>query len=215
MGIGGLSVSCLPHLGWSSKIYPLEAADLVTLPDYVGEPIPEAALPKDAVILFIRPDGPDALLRGREVLAAQDLRVAVPTRIVFKPSIAKWNLLATLFRVLRNKYRFVGTGVYHVSVQAIRNLKIERAIRTLDNPQPRAGKDRMASMRRLAMSLRTRGYDEKKPINVQICRTGGKTDSLRQGHHRISACIACGVDRITVHFSAAGAWPRELGGCRV
>ena len=208
-------MSRLPHLGWSSNVYPLEAADLVALPDYTGAPIPAAALPQDAVILFIRPDGPDALLRGREILAAQDPHAAVSTRIVFRPSVAKWNLLATLMRTLRNRYRFEGTGIYHVSAQAIRDLKVERAIRTLDNPQLREGKDRTASMQRLATSLRTRGYDEKKPINVQICRTGGKTDSLRQGHHRISACLACGVDRITVHFSAAGAWPRELGGCRV
>ena len=208
-------MSRLPHLGWSSHVYPLEAADLVALPDYAEAPIPDAALPQDAVILFIRPDGPDSLLRGREVLAAQDPHAAVPTRIVFRPSVAKWNLLATLFRVLRNKYRFEGTGIYHVSAQAIRGLKVERAIRTLDNPQLREGKDRAASMQRLATSLRTRGYDEKKPINVQICRIGGRKDSLRQGHHRISACLACGVDRITVHFSAAGAWPRELGGCRV
>ena len=38
-------MSRLPHLGWSSHVYPLEAADLVSLPDYVGEPIPEEALP--------------------------------------------------------------------------------------------------------------------------------------------------------------------------
>ena len=203
-------MSRLPHLGWSSYVYPLEAADLVSLPDYVGEPIPGEALPKDAVILFIRPDGPDALLRGREVLAAQNPHAAVPTRIVFRPTIAKWNLLATLFRVLRNKYRFKGTGIYHVSAQAIRDLKVERAIRTLDN----VGDGHEGKMDKLYTSLKEHGYRESRPINVQICRMGGRTDSLRQGHHRISACLACGVDRITVHFSAAGAWPRELGGCR-
>ena len=203
-------MSRLPHLGWSSHVYPLEAADLVALPDYVGDPIPEAALPTDAVILFIRPDGPDALLRGREVLAAQDPHAAVSTRVVFKPSVAKWNLFATLFRVLRNKYRFKGTGIYHVSAQAIRDLKVERAIRTLDN----VGDGHEGKMDKLYTSLKEHGYRESRPINVQICRMGGRTDSLRQGHHRISACLACGVDRITVHFSAAGAWPRELGGCR-
>ena len=203
-------MSRLPHLGWSSHVYPLEAADLVSLPDYVGDPIPEAALPTDAVILFIRPDGPDALLRGREVLAAQDPHAAVSTRVVFKPSVAKWNLFATLFRVLRNKYRFKGTGIYHVSAQAIRDLKVERAIRTLDN----VGDGHEGKMDKLYTSLKEHGYRESRPINVQICRMGGRTDSLRQGHHRISACLACGVDRITVHFSAAGAWPRELGGCR-
>lgn len=203
-------MSRLPHLGWSSNVYPLEATDLVALPDYAGELIPGEALPKDAVILFIRPDGPDALLRGREILAAQNPHAAVPTRIVFRPTIAKWNLLATLFRVLRNKYRFKGTGIYHVSAQAIRDLKVERAIRTLDN----VGDGHEGKMDKLYTSLKEHGYRESRPINVQICRMGGRTDSLRQGHHRISACLACGVDRITVHFSAAGAWPRELGGCR-
>lgn len=211
-------MSRLPHLGWSSNVYPLEAADIVALSDYEGTDIPDEALPKDDVVLLIRPDGPDVLLRGRTRLQAACTKTeassVVPVRIVFKPSITKWNLLATLFRSLRNKYRFEGSGIYHISARAVRDLKVERAIRTLDNPQLREGKDRTASMQRLAASLRTRGYDEKKPINVQICRTGGKVDSLRQGHHRISACLACGVDRITVHFSAAGAWPRELGGCR-
>ena len=57
--------------------------------------------------------------------------------------------------------------------------------------------------------VRTRGYDDAKPINVMLCRTCGKYDSLRQGHHRVSACIALGVERMAVRFSAAGAlaWP--------
>lgn len=206
-------MSRLPHLGWSSHVYPLEAADLVSLPDYVGEPIPEEALPKDAVILFIRPDGPDALLRGRDrIEVAQNMgpRKTVLVRIVFKPSIAKWNLLATLIRSLRNRYRFKGTGVYHISAQVVRGLRVERALRTLDN----VGDGHEGKMDKLYTSLKEHGYRESRPINVQICRMGGRTDSLRQGHHRISACLACGVDRITVHFSAAGAWPRELGGCR-
>lgn len=199
-----------PHLGWSSNVYPLEAADLVALPDYAGAAVPEAALPQDAVILFIRSDGPDVLLRGREVLAAKEPHAAVPTRIVFKPTIAKWNLLATLVRTLRNRYRFEGSGIYHISARTIRNLGVERAIRTLDN----VGDGHAGKMDKLYTSLREQGYRESRPVNVQICRMRGMTDSLRQGHHRISACLACGVDRITVHFSAAGAWPRELGGCR-
>lgn len=206
------------HLGWSSNVYPLEAADIARVPDYQGEPVSAADLPADGVILLIRPDGPDALLRGRKTAeaacAADGPFAVVPVRVVFKPSIAKWNLVASLVRVFRNRYRFEGTGVYHISARAVRELKVERAIRTLDNPQLRKHKDRAASMKRLAESLRTRGYDESHPINIQLCRTMGCTDSLRQGHHRISACLACGVDRIVVHFSAAGALPRELGGRR-
>lgn len=210
-------MSHLPHLGISSNVYPLEAADVARLADYDGAPIPDAALPADDVIIYIRPDGPDVLLRGRARVtsaAAADARATVGVRIVFKPSIAKWNLLATLVRVLRNRYRYHGTGVYHIAAQAVRDLKVERAVRTLDNPQQRKNRDRAASMRRLAESLRTRGYDDTKPINIQVCRICGRRDSLRQGHHRVSACLACGVTRMAVGFCAAGAWPRELGGNR-
>ena len=211
-------MSGLPHLGISSNTYPLEAADLVNLPDYDGASIPEAALPDDDVVLYLRPDGPDALLRGRAFVnsacATGDARATVDVRIVFKPSVPKWNLLAVVVRVLRNKYRYEGTGIYHISAQTVRDMKVERMIRSIDDPQQRKGKDRKASMARLVNSLRTRGYDDAKPINIQICRTAGRTDSLRQGHHRVSACLACGVDRITVHVSAAGALPRGLGGNR-
>lgn len=204
----------IPHLGWSSHVYPLDASDFARTPDYAGPAIPAAALPDDAVILYIRPDGPDTLLRGRatidEALRA-DADAVVPVRVVFKPSVAKWNLAATIVRVLRNRYRYEGTGVYHISACAVRALGIERALRTTDNPQLRKNKNRQASMRRLKESLRTRGYDDAKPINVMLCRTGGQSDSLRQGHHRVSACLECGVDRMAVCFSAAGALPRVFG----
>ena len=203
-------MSGLPHLGISSNVYPLEAADLAALKDYDGPPIPDEALPDDDVLLYIRPDGEDVLLRGRrnvDSAASGDARATLPARVVFKPSIAKWNLVATLVRTLRNRHRYHGTAVYHISPRAVRALGLERAIRTLENPQLRKNKDRAASMRRLAASLRTRGYDDARPINVMLCRTCGRTDSLRQGHHRVSACLECGIDRMAVHFSAAGALP--------
>ena len=207
-------MSRLPHLGWSSHVYPLEAADIAALSDYVGDAIPSEVLPKDEIIIFIRPDGPDVLLHGRDkVMAAQTMnpRGTVPVRIVFKPSVAKWNLLATLIRVIRNRYRYHGTGRYHISVRAIRQLGLERTIRSVDNPQVRRGVDSRARMSALLQSLRSKGYDETRPMNVMLCRTGGGQDSLRQGHHRVSACLAVGVDRVVVFFSAAGALPAALG----
>lgn len=208
-------MSPLPHLGWSSHVYPLEAADFAGVPDYEGDDIPDAALPRDEVLLLIRPDGSDALLRGRgAVNAAAAAGENVSVRVVFRPSIPKWNLVATLVRALRNRYRYHGTGVYHISAATVRAMGLERALRTLENPQQRKNRDRAASMRRLAESLRARGYDDSRPIAVQICRIRGLRDSLHQGHHRISACLECGVDRMAVGFSAAGALPRELGGRR-
>jgi hypothetical protein len=134
----------------------------------------------------------------------------VDVRVVFVPSAAKWNLAATLVRVFRNRYRYHGTGRYHISAAAVRTLGLERAIRTLENPNLRGKVDRHAKMRKLEESLRTRGYDDAKPINVMLCRTWGREDSIRQGHHRVSACLACGVPKMCVEFSAAGALPRGL-----
>ena len=198
------------HLGWSSHVYPLEAGDLAATPDYDGAVIPPADLPDNAVILYLRPGAPDTLLRGREIVRRARPDEAVPVRVVFKPSVAKWNLPATLVRVLRDRHRYHGTGVYHISARAVRAMGLERAIRTLDNPQQRAHKDRARSMQRLADSLRRNGYDDARPINVRICRICGVTDSLRQGHHRVSACLELGVDRMAVEFTAAGALPRAL-----
>lgn len=194
-----------PHLGWSSNVYPLEAMDLAKLADYEGVPIPNEVLPDDDVILFIRPDGPDVLLRGRAVVVAAG-QSTVPVRVVFKPTIAKWNLLATLIRIFRIRYRYAGSGAYHIDVHAVRELGVERAIRTLDN----VGRGHERKMVKLYTTLREQGYNEAKPIDVMLCRVGGRKDSLRNGHHRISACLELGVSRIVVKFSAAGAWPRSV-----
>ena len=188
--------------------------DFAKVPDYEGPEIPSPALPDDAILLYIRPDGPDTLLRGREAIAEAlraDASAVVPVRVVFKPNVAKWNLAATVIRVLRNRYRYHGTGRYHIAAAAVRAMGLERAVRTLDKPQQRGKSDRLAKMRQLEASLRARGYDDARPINVMLCRTGGTRDSLRQGHHRVSACLACGVPKMSVEFSAAGALPMVFG----
>ena len=136
----------------------------------------------------------------------------VPVRIVFVPSIAPWNILATYVRVLRNRHRYHGTGLYHIAPTTVREMGLERVQRTLDNPQKRKGKDRARDMLRLVESMRTRGFDDSRPICVQLCRTGGRVDFLHQGHHRVAACLACGIKRMAVCFSAAGVWPHLLGG---
>ena len=201
------------HLGWSSHVYPLEAADFDDVPDYAGDPIPADELPFDRVVLLIRKGHPDSLVRGRDEIARQ-AGGTVDVRVVFVPSVARWNLFGTLVRVCRNRYRYHGTHVYHISAHAVRSMKLERMIRSVDNPHARAGKDRARSMARLLESLKRDGYRDDKPIVVMLCRTGGLVDSLRQGHHRVSACLACGVDRMAMEFAAAGVapWQRWWGG---
>lgn len=203
-------------LGWSSCVYPLEADEIASLPDCADASISSGDLPEDPVVLLIRPDGPDALLRGRAeveaTVAADGPRAFVPVRVVFVPAVPKWNIPAAVIRVLRNRYRYEGTGVYHISARTVRAMGLERAVRTTADPQKRKDTDRAASMKLLLESLRTQGFDDCHPINVHLCRTWGRRDSLRQGHHRVSACLECGIDRMAVHFSAAGALPREIGG---
>ena len=201
----------IPHIGWSSHIYPLDAADFLQVPDYADGPIPEGELPPDKVILLIRKGLPDSLVRGRYEIA-RHLGGTVDVRVVFAPSVARWNLPGTLVRVCRNRYRYHGSRVYHISAKAVREMKLERSIRTIENPHSRTGEDRAASMVRLLESLKRDGYREDKPIVVMLCRTSGLADSLRQGHHRVSACLACGIDRMAVEFAAAGVAPWQRWG---
>ena len=207
----GLRAPVAMHLGWSSHVYPLEAADFGDVPDYSDEPISADDLPPDPVILLIRKGRPDSLVRGRDEIARRAGGI-VDVRVVFAPSVSRWNLLGTLVRVCRNRYRYHGTHVYHSSAKAVRAMKLERAIRTIENPQARGGQDRAACMVRLLESLKRDGYRDDKPIVVMLCRTGGLADSLRQGHHRVSACLACGVDRMAVEFAAAGVAPWQRWG---
>ena len=207
----GLRAPVAMHLGWSSHVYPLEAADFGDVPDYSGEPISVDDLPPDPVILLIRKGRPDSLVRGRDEIARRAGGI-VDVRVVFAPSVSRWNLLGTLVRVCRNRYRYHGTHAYHISAKAVRDMKLERAIRTIENPQARGGQDRAACMVRLLESLKRDGYRDDKPIVVMLCRTGGLADSLRQGHHRVSACLACGVDRMAVEFAAAGVAPWQRWG---
>lgn len=197
------------RLGWSSRLYPLDAGDFASVPDYSGPAIPASDLPDDPVVLFIRPGEPDALVRGREAISAAG-GGTVDVRIVFLPSISKWNILYTLVRALRNRRRYECSGVYHIATDAVRQMGLERAVRTLDAPHERGSVDRKAKMAKLEKSLRENGYDDARPINVMLCRSHGVEDSLRQGHHRISACVECGIKKMAVHFSAAGALPRCL-----
>ena len=200
----------MKHLGWSSCLYPLEAADLVSVPDYVGSAISRTELPEGEVLLLLAKDRPDRLLAGRAVVqAVAEKGGTVDVRLVFEPTIGKWNVPFAMIRALRDRRRFKSSNIYHIAPSAIRSLRLERAVRTLDNPQTRGGVDRRAKMSKLEESLRAHGYDDARPIDVWLCRSRGD-DSLRQGHHRVSACLACGIGRMSIRFSAAAALPQAF-----
>ncbi len=197
------------HLGWSSCVYPLLASDFASVPDYEGPAIPASALPADEVILLIRKGASDCLVRGREKIRAAEPGGTVGVRVVFVPTIAKWNILSAIVRPLRDRRRFMGTGVYHIAPKAVRALRVERAVRTVDNPQARRNEDRQQIMDELKSTLQSSGYDDTRPIDVMLCRSRGE-DSLRQGHHRISACLAYNIPLMTICFSAAAALPTRV-----
>ena len=96
------------RLGWSSHVYPLEATDFDDVPDYAGESIPAGELPSDRVVLLIRKGHPDSLVRGRDEITRR-AGGTVDVRVVFEPSVTRWNLFGTLVRVFRNRYRYHGT----------------------------------------------------------------------------------------------------------
>lgn len=192
-------------LGFSSNLYPLAVEDLLVLPDATTiEPLPD-----DKVIICIKRDARDVLLRGRDYLLAQQKlgHEYIPTRVMFVPSIPLWRIFTMLIRVFRNHYRYRSSNIYHTTACAMRSLGIERAQRSLANPQQRKNVDRTKSMQKLAESLRRDGFRDDHPISVYICRSKGSTDSLRQGHHRLAACIELGVERIATTFVAAGFAP--------
>ena len=60
----------IPHLGWSSHVYPLDAADFAQVPDYAGPAIPSAALPDDALAEYLEKNGYDEARRA--AMAAED-----------------------------------------------------------------------------------------------------------------------------------------------
>ncbi|MGN0853820.1 MAG: hypothetical protein ACI4Q3_10670 [Kiritimatiellia bacterium] len=199
-------------LGQSLYAYPLWAEDVAALDD-LPQPPRGRDLPEDPVIILIRPGAPDALVRGRRLVAAAAAAGKyIDVRVVFVPTIGPYNLPAIFVRALRHRHRFHGTGIYRMRVRALREMGLERALRTLDNPQLRKGADRAGVMRNLQRSLRENGYDYSRPVDIMLCRSRGNADSLRQGHHRIGACLACGIETLSVRFSAAGALPRWMVG---
>lgn len=210
---------------YSSEVYRLAAADLASLPDAVAA---VKNMPSDEVILLIgkqklwidkQPRAVDMLLKGRNVVeqAVAAGKKYIPVRIAFESRIHPLDFISPLIRVLRYKYCFHGTGIYHISPLEIRRLGIERNFRTADNaytfsnPKYQMPEDERKKLYNdLKSSMLAKGFDDRCPLDIMLCRNMGIQDTLNQGHHRMSIAVECNLPEVAVMFSAAGQSPLFL-----
>lgn len=213
------------HLCYSSEIYHLEPQDLAVLADSSAQFDTESS---DEVVVIIgekdiydatKPVIYDTLLKGREVVerAIVDGVPFIPVRIAFVSRINRWDFISPLIRVLRYKYKAYSSNIYHINPFEIRQLKIERNFRTAENayqfsnPKYKMSEDERKKLyQQLKDSMLTKGYDDRFPLDIMLCRNLGIQDTLNQGHHRMGVAIDCNIQRVAVMFSAAGQAPRFL-----
>ncbi|MBR1605240.1 MAG: hypothetical protein IJ660_03945 [Alphaproteobacteria bacterium] len=216
---------------YSSEIYGLAVEDLISLPD--SSVLPKN-VPDDEVILLIGkrrlwypdyPVTPDTLLKGRDAvkkaITAGD--AYIPVRIAFENRIKAYDFISPLIRKLRYKYNLFSSNIYHIRPQEIREKGLERNLRTsanaykFSNPKYQMSEaERQQTYEKLVKSMQEKGYDDRCPLDIMLCRNMGIKDTLNQGHHRMSVALECGIDRVSVEFCAAGQAPRFLHPlCRV
>jgi len=125
--------------GYSSEIYLLDSNDVQKLEDSKTT-LPADILEKvnDEVVILLGNHNlgtKDRLVKGREFLdnAIKNNRNYVPVRIIFKITTPKFDFFTTLMKRRREKYRGFGSNIYHISPQVIRDMNIERNIRTSSN----------------------------------------------------------------------------------
>lgn len=210
------------NICYSSEIYNLDPRDIIILKDS-SEKLKNKT--KDEVVILIgntdlwdRTKGtPDSLLNGREVIEKAILENVeyIPVRIAFISRTQKYDFITPLIRVLRNKYKGYSSNYYHMNPLEIREMKIERNIRTRDNaykfsnPKYKMEKNvRSQSYDNLVESMKKNGFDDRWPIDIMLCRNFGIQDTVNQGHHRMAAAMECGLKRIAVRFCATGQVPK-------
>ena len=215
----------MTHICFSSEIYHLDPKDLIGLED--SNTHLTANCENDVVLLIgekdlydkTKPIIYDTLLKGRDVIvkAVENNTPFIPVRIAFVSRISRWDFLSPLIRVLRYKYKAYSSNIYHIDPFEIRKLKIERSFRTpenayqFSNPKYQMSEaERIKLYNQLKESMQTKGYDDRFPLDIMLCRNLGIQDTLNQGHHRMGVAIDCNIHRVSVMFSAAGQAPKFL-----
>ncbi len=205
-------------LGLSSEIYPLAVSDLLVLSDSDMDNSCFA----DSIVVLIgdeKKGTPDVLLKGRKELenALADNKEYVSVRIAFESRTSKYDILSPLIRSLRYKHKSFSSNIYHINPFEIRKLKIERNFRTRENAYKftkkkyRIAKDLRKDMyEELYNSMKQKGFDDRYPIDIMLCRSLGVQDTVDQGHHRMSVAIDCKLPQVAIRFGAAGQAPKFL-----
>ena len=210
---------------YSSETYGIAVEELLSLPD---SSVSASDMPNDEVILLIGkrrlwlndiPVVQDTLLKGRQVVerAQANGEKYIQTRIAFESRIKSYDLISPIIRSLRYKYNLFSSNVYHMRPQEIREKGLERNLRTAENAykfsNPKyqmSEEERKKTYNDLVKSMQEKGYDDRFPLDIMLCRNMGVQDTLNQGHHRMSVALECGIERITVEFCAAGQTPKFL-----
>lgn len=210
---------------YSSETYGIAVEELLSLPD---SSVSVSDMPNDEVILLIGkrrlwlndiPVVQDTLLKGRQVveLAQAKGEKYIQTRIAFESRIKSYDLISPIIRSLRYKYNLFSSNVYHMRPQEIREKGLERNLRTAENAykfsNPKyqmSEEERKKTYNDLVKSMQEKGYDDRFPLDIMLCRNVGVQDTLNQGHHRMSVALDCGIERVSVEFCAAGQAPKFL-----
>ncbi len=118
----------------SSETYDLDPRDLADLPD-----AEKVSVKFDASVVVLLGDErkgiSDALLKGRsavETAAAQNIPF-IPVQIVFRRRTARFDVLSPFCKVFRRRFISYGTQIYHINPREIRQKRLERNIRTVEN----------------------------------------------------------------------------------
>lgn len=210
---------------YSSEVYELAVEDVSILPD--SQVSSQSPLSDDVIILIGKrrlwdnntPVEQDTLLKGRDVInkASAEGREYIPVRIAFESRVRPYDFISPIIRKLRYKYTLFSSNIYHIRPQEIRDKKIERNFRTpenaykFSNPKYKMNtQERQKTYADLKQSMIERGFDDRFPLDIMLCRNMGIQDTLNQGHHRMSVALECGIDRVAVEFCAAGQAPKLL-----
>lgn len=205
----------------SSEIYSLDPQDLIILEDSLLGDVNLCDNNTKVVILIgdEKKGINDTLLKGRYEVekAIADGEQYIPVRVAFVSRTKKYDFLSPIIRKMRYKYKSFSSNIYHTKPADIRRLKIERNFRTKDNAYTFTKKKyrltcdvRKELYDNLYNSMKNKGFDDRYPIDIMLCRSLGVQDTLDQGHHRMSVAIDCNLDRVSVRFGAAGCAPKLL-----
>ena len=208
---------------FSSEVYKINPLDLLVLKDYEKNDF--QTFSNEVVVLLghnqkiTDKSDPDLLISGRTLIqkAVEEKKSFIPVRFVFIPANKRFDVFSPVIRKLRYKIRFYGSNVYHLDPNDIREMKIERTIKTRDNaysftnPKYKMSlQERVDEYDRIFNSVKNNGFDDNEPIDIMLCRLAGAKDCVNNGHHRMGIALELGLNSIPVRFSAAGASPKIL-----